>query len=63
MPNLGLFLPVLLNVSLYCLFGVHSGVNHVTPRCVCMVCCLLVVTGIVMFGSFPVVSCSMREMF
>jgi hypothetical protein len=61
--TLGLFLAVLFHVSLHCLFSVPSGVNHVAPRCVCMVCCLLVVSGIVMLGGFPVVPCGMREMF
>ena len=60
---LGLFLAVLLDVSLHCLFSVPSGVNHVAPRRVCMVCCLLVVSGIVMLGGFLVVPCGVREMF
>jgi hypothetical protein len=61
--NLELFLAVLLDVSLHCLLGVPSGVNHVAPRRVCMVCCFLVMPGIVMLGGFSVVPCGMREMF
>jgi hypothetical protein len=58
-----LFFAVLLDVCLHCLFSVPSGVNHVASRCVRVVCCLLVVSGIVMFGGFPVGPCGMREMF
>jgi hypothetical protein len=61
--NLELFLAVLLDVSLHCLFSVPSGVNHVAPRRVCVVCCLLMVSSIVMLGGFSVVPCGMREMF
>ena len=54
---------MLLDVRLHCLFSVPSGVRYVAPRCVFMVCCLLVVSGIVMLGGLPVVPCGMREMF
>ena len=58
-----LFLAVLLGVSLHCLFGVPSGVNNMGPRCVSMVCRLLMTSGLVMFGRFPVVASGMRQMF
>ena len=45
-----LFLAVLLGVSLHCLFGVPSGVNNMSPRCVSMVRRLLMTSGLVMFG-------------
>lgn len=51
-----LFLAMLLGMSLCCLFSVPSGVKLVGSRCVCMVCRLLVNSGLVMFGRFRVVS-------
>jgi serine protease SohB len=44
-------------------FSVLSGVNRVVPRGVGMVCRLLVISGVVMFGCFPVVAGGMRKMF
>ena len=58
-----LFLAVLLDVCLHCLFSVPSGVNHMAPRCVSMVCSHCVFSGIVMLGGFVVVPCGTREMF
>jgi hypothetical protein len=54
---------VLLGVSLCCLFRVPSGMNRVGPRCVRVVCRLLMMSGIVMLGRFPVVAGGMRVMF
>ena len=45
------------------LFGVPSGMNHVAPGCVSMVCRLLVMSGLMMLGRFPVVASGMRQMF
>jgi len=59
----GLFLAVLLDVGLHCLFSVPSGMNHVAPRCVSMVSSHCVFSGIVMLGGFVVVPCGTREMF
>jgi hypothetical protein len=57
-----LFLAVLLDVCLHWLFSVPSGVNHMAPCCVSMVCSHCVFPGIVMLGSFAVVPGGMREM-
>ena len=54
---------MLFGVSLHRLFGVPSSMNHVTSRCVSMVCRLLVMSGLVMLGRFPVVAGGVREMF
>ena len=59
----GLFLAVLLRVSLHCLFSMPSGMNHVAPCSVSMVCRLFVISGVVMLGGFPVVVGGMRKMF
>lgn len=59
----GLFLAVLLRVSLHCLFSVPSGVDHMAPRCVRMVGRLLVIARVVILGRFPVVAGGMRKMF
>ena len=59
----GLFLAVLLRVSLHCLFSMPSGMNHVAPCGVSMVCRLFVISGVVMLGGFPVVVGGMRKMF
>lgn len=59
---LGLFFAVLFDVSFHRLFRVSPGVNDMAPRCVCMVCCLLVVSGLVMLGRFPVVASGVRQM-
>jgi hypothetical protein len=58
-----LFLAVLLDVGLHCLFRVPSAMYHMAPRCVSMVRSQGVFSGIVMLGSFAVVPCGMREMF
>ena len=58
-----LFLAVLLGMSRRCLFSVPSAVNHMGPRCMSMVCRLLVISGLVMLGRFPVVAGGMRQMF
>jgi len=60
---LELFLAVLFDVNLHCLFSVPSGVNHVASSCVSMVRCLLMVSSIVMLVGLSVVPCGMREMF
>ena len=58
-----LFLAVLLGMSLHCLFSVPSAVNYMGPRCMSMVCRLLVISGVVMLGRFPVVAGGVGEMF
>jgi hypothetical protein len=58
-----LFLAVLLGVSLRCLLSVPSGVKLVGSRCVCMVCRLLVMSGLVMLGRFAMVPGGVRAMF
>ena len=58
-----LFFAVLLDVCLHCLFSVPSGVNHMAPRCMSMVCGLLVIPGLVMLGRFSVVASGMCQMF
>jgi hypothetical protein len=58
-----LFFTVLFGVSLHRLFGVPSGMNHVAPGCVSMVCRVLVMSGLMMLGRFPVVASGMRQMF
>ena len=58
-----LFFAVLFGVSYHSVFGVLSGTNYVAPRGVSMVCRLFVLSGIVMFGSFPVVTSGVRQMF
>jgi hypothetical protein len=50
-------------VNLRCLFSVPHGVNLVGSRCVCMVCRLLVMSGLVMLGRFPMVPRGVRAMF
>jgi hypothetical protein len=47
----------------HCLFPVSSAVNYVAPSYVSMVCSLLVTSGLVMFGRFPVVASGVRQMF
>ena len=58
-----LFLPVFLGVSLHGLFAVMSGVSCVRPRCVGMVCGLLIMPAFVMLSRFGVVVGSMCVMF
>ena len=55
--------PVLLGVSLHCLFSVPSRMNDVSPRCVSMVRRLLVKSALVMFGRLPVVAGGVCKMF
>src|ERR1700722_14742971 len=50
-------------MGLNCLFSVPSGMNHVGPRGVSVVCRLFVMSGVVMLGGFPVVAGGMRQMF
>jgi hypothetical protein len=61
--NLGLFLAVLFDVRLRCLFGMSSGVSDMTPRRMSMVCRFLVTSGLVMLGRFRVVACGVGMMF
>ena len=58
-----LFLPVFLGVSLHGLFAVMSGVSCVRPRCVGIVCGLLIMPAFVMLSRFGVVAGSMCVMF
>ena len=59
----GLFLAVLLSVSLHGLFSMPSSVNYVAPRGVRVVCRLFVMSGIVVLGGLLVVTGSMLKMF
>jgi len=52
---------VLLGMGLHCIVSVASGMNHVAARGVSMVCCLFVVTSLMMFGGFPVMTRGMHE--
>jgi hypothetical protein len=62
--NIGyLFLAVLLGVSHHSLFGMLRSVNNVASRGVGMVCRLFVLSGVMMFGGFPVMAGSMRQVF
>ena len=54
---------MLFGVSHHRVFSVLSGVNHVAPGGVRMVCCLLMMSGVVVLGRFPVVASGMRQMF
>ena len=54
---------MLFDVNLHCLFSVPSGVNHVASSCVSMVRCLLMKSGLMMLGRFPMVAGGMRKMF
>ena len=58
-----LFFSVLFEMGLDRLFSVSSAVNYVAPSYVSMVCSLLVTSGLVMFGRFPVVASGVRQMF
>ena len=58
-----LFFPVLFEMGLHRLFSVSSAVNYVAPGYVGMVCSLLVTSGLVMFGRFPVMARGVRQMF
>ena len=60
---LDLFFAVLFEMGLDRLFSVSPAVNYVAPRYVSMMCSLLVSSGLMMLGRFPVMACSMRQMF
>jgi len=62
-PAQELFLPVFLGVSLHGLFTVISGVSCVCPRCMRMVCGLLVMSALMMLSRFVVVAGSLCMMF
>ena len=61
--ELELFFAVLFEMSLHRLFRVSSAVNYVASSYVSMVCSLLVTSGLVMLGRFPMVASGMRQMF
>ena len=54
---------MLFEMGLHRLFSVSSAVNYVAPRYVSMMCSLLVSCCLMMLGRFPVMACSMRQMF
>lgn len=58
-----LFLSVLLGMSLSSLFSMHSGVKLMASRYVCMVCRLLVTSGLVMLGRVLVVPDGVHAVF
>jgi hypothetical protein len=58
-----LFFPMFLGVSLDGLFAVMSGVSCVRPRCVGMVCGLLMMSAFVMLSRFAVMAGSVCVMF
>ena len=58
-----LFLAMLICVSHHSLFGMLRGVNYVAPRSVSVVRCLFVLSGVMMFGGFPVVAGGVRQVF
>ena len=47
-----LFMTMFFVVSLHGLFRVPSSMNRVSPSSVCVVCCLFVLSALVMFGGF-----------
>jgi hypothetical protein len=53
---------VLIAMSLYGVIRVVSGVNHVTPRGVSMVCRLFMMSGLMMLGGFHMVMRGMGKM-
>ena len=55
-----LFFAMFFGVSDHSIFGVLSGVNYVASRSMSMVGRLFVLSGIVMFGGFPVVTSGVR---
>jgi hypothetical protein len=59
----GLFLAVLLSMSLHGLFSMPSAMNYVAPCGVRVVCRLFVMSGIVVLGGLLVVTGSMLKMF
>jgi len=54
---------VLFEMSFHRLFRVSSTENYVASSYVSMVCSLLVTSGFVMLGRFPVMASGMRQMF
>jgi hypothetical protein len=58
-----LFFAMLICVSHHSLFGMLRSVNYVAPRSVGMVCRLFVLSGIMMFGGFPVMAGGVRQVF
>ena len=54
---------MLLRVNLGGLLGVMTGVRGMAPRRVSVVSCLLVISGLVVFGCFRMVPRDMRSMF
>ena len=58
-----LFLPVFFGMSLHGFITVISGVSCMRPRCVGMVCGLLMMSAFVMLSRLAVVAGSMRVMF
>jgi hypothetical protein len=59
----GLFLAVLFGMSLHGLFSMPPAMNYVAPRGVSVMCRLFVMSGIVVFGGFLVVTGGMLEVF
>jgi hypothetical protein len=59
----GLFLAVLVGMSLHGLFSMPSAMNYVAPRGVSVVRRLFVMSGIVVFGGLLVVMGGMLEVF
>jgi hypothetical protein len=59
----GLFLAVLLSMSLHGLFSMPSAMNYVAPRGVSVVCRLFVMSSLVVFGGLLVVTGGMLKMF
>jgi hypothetical protein len=60
---LGTRMTVFLDVSLHCVFGVASRMNHMPHRGVSMVCRCLVVPSLMMLGGFRVMMRRVREVF
>jgi hypothetical protein len=61
--HLRLFLAVLLGMGFHGLFRVPSGMDHVAPRGVSMVCSFFMMAGVVMLGGFTVVVGCMGKIF
>ena len=57
----GLFFTVLLGVNLYCFLGMPASMNGVPPRGMCVVCCLLVMSSLVVLGGLSVVASGVCE--
>jgi len=60
---LELFFAVLFKMGFHSFLSVSSGVNHMAPSYVSMVCSFLMTSGLMMLGRFPVVASGMRQMF